>query len=192
MIKYKKIMGAIMALVMLASMASCTITVPESGNRRSNASPATTQSSAQNTGNSGIVLEAETFIAAAQKAGYTIIIEDDYDGFNTYWAGAHKFAEDETVFKEGNEIYVIDYTKDATLHNARVEYNLYLDKVKEVGGKVVKDEGDEWQYQVNIGETQVAVTYRISDINMYCVAPVEYTDEILAFFAAMDFGIKVD
>ena len=187
--KHKKIACAVIALFVLVAAASCTITVPESGNRRNspqNPSPA------QNTGNNEVVLLAETFIAAAEKAGYTVIIEDDYDGFKTYWAGAHKFAEGETVLKEGNEIYVIDYTKDATIHNARVEYNLYLDKIQEVGGRVVKADGNDWQYQVNIGDEKIGVTYRIGDINLYCVADVEYADEILAFFAAMDFGINVD
>ena len=147
-------------------------------------------SSPGGSGNSGLVLHHDDFINAAKKAGYTIIIEDDYDGFNTYWAGAHKFAPGE-VEKEGNEIYVIDYTRDATIHNAKVEFILYVDKVKEIGGVSVTGSGDDYEYQANSSDTRFGVAYRIGDINMYVVADAEYKNEILAFLKAMDFGIEI-
>ena len=138
----------------------------------------------------GLVLHHDDFINAAEKAGYTIIIEDDYDGFNTYWAGAHKF-EPGAVEKEGNEIYVIDYTLDSTIHNAKVEFNLYVDKVTEIGGIEVTGSGNDYEYQANSSDTRFGVAYRIGMVNMYVVADAEYKSEILAFLRAMDFGIEI-
>ncbi|MCL2036814.1 MAG: hypothetical protein FWG83_05460 [Oscillospiraceae bacterium] len=136
------------------------------------------------------VINSENFISAASKMGYTMIIEEDYDGFNTYWAGAHKFAEG-VIEKEGNEIYVIDYTKDATIHNSKIEYLLYVDKVKEMGGISNSESGSGYEYQVNSSETRFGIAYRIGDVNLYVVADAEYKDEILAFFDAIGFGVKI-
>jgi hypothetical protein len=141
-------------------------------------------------GNYQLVLHHDDFIGAAEKAGYTIIIEEDYDGFDTYWAGAHKFAPG-VVEKEGNEIYVIDYTRDASIHNAKVEFILYVDKVKEIGGTEAKGSGDDYEFQANSSDTRFGVAYRIGSVNMYVVADAEYKNEILAFLKAMDFGIDI-
>jgi DNA-directed RNA polymerase subunit RPC12/RpoP len=140
------------------------------------------------------VISAEHFIDAAQKAGYYIIIEEDYDGFGTYWAGAHLFAEGETVKKEGNEIYVIDYTRDSTIHNARVEFLLYVKNVKEFGGISNSGTGNDYEFQVNSSDTGFGIAYRIGDVNLYVTAPpdAEHKAKILAFFDAIGFGVSLE
>ena len=141
-------------------------------------------------GNDERVIRSQDFISAGQKAGYTMIIEDDYDGFGTYWAGAHKFAEG-VVQKEGNEIYVIDYTRDKTIHNSKIEYQLYVDKVKEMGGKSNSNSGSNYEFQVNSSDKRFGIAYRIGDVNLYVVADAEYKDEIMAFFDAIGFGVEI-
>jgi len=136
------------------------------------------------------VITSQEFISAAQKAGYTMIIEDDYDGFGTYWAGAHKFAEG-VVQKEGNEIYVIDYTHDKTVHNSKIEYGLYVDEVKKIDGYSKSDSGSNYAFQANAGDARVGIAYRIGEVNLYVVADAEYREEILAFFDAIGFGVEM-
>jgi len=136
------------------------------------------------------IITADEFIVAAQKMGYFMIIEEDYDGFNTYWAGAHLFAEGvEQV--EGNHIYVIDYTKDTTERNAKVEYILYVKEVKEFGGKENSGSGSNYEFQVNSSEEGFGIAYRVGDVNLFVTAPAEYKDEIMAFFVAIGFGVEV-
>ena len=135
------------------------------------------------------VINADDFIRAAKKAGYTMVIEDDYDGFGTYWAGAHKFAEG-AVQKEGNEIYVIDYTRDASVYNSKVEYNLYVAKVNEIGGDSFSDSGSGYQLQVGSSDTKFGIAYRIGDVNLFVVADAKYKQEITAFFDAIGFSVE--
>jgi len=135
------------------------------------------------------VIQAQDFIRAAEKAGYTVIVEDDYDGHGTYWAGAHKFA-DGAEKKEGNEIYVIDYTRDKSKHNSKIEYAKYVAKVDEIGGNSHSDSGSDHQFQVNSSATRFGIAYRIGDVNLYVNAGAEHKDEITAFFDAIGFCVE--
>ena len=140
---------------------------------------------------SGVISAAE-FISAAEKLGYHMIIEDDYDGFNTFWAGAHKFPPDEQNFIEEERIYVIDYTIDASERNARVEYWLYVDQVKELGGKSLDGSGDNYEFQVNSSDLGFGIAYRIGTVNMLAITPPEYKDDIMRFFDIIGFGVSLD
>jgi hypothetical protein len=142
-----------------------------------------------NQSGTGRVISENDFISAAEKAGFTIIIEEDYDGFGTYWAGAHLFAEG-VIEKEGNEIYVIDYTRDLTVYNAKVEYRLYVSNVKEFGGEEHSGSGADYEFQVNSSDTGFGIAYRVGDVNMYVTAPPEHKEKILSFFDAIGFGVR--
>jgi len=136
------------------------------------------------------ILAAQKFIGASEDAGYTMIIEEDYDGYGTYWAGAFEFAEGvEKV--EDNEIYKIDYTKDQSVYNAEIEYANYVDEVKEIGGKQNSGSGKNYSFQVNSSSTEFGIAFRVEEVNLFVVAPAEYKDEILKFFKDIGYGVKI-
>lgn len=141
---------------------------------------------------SHVVTDSATFIEYAEAAGYFMIIEDDYDSFHTYWAGAHKFLP--LVNKvEGNEEYVIDYTRDANITNAKVEYNIYVDNVINIGGisRTGGSDSSNIQYQINSNSLKFGIAYRNGQVNYYVVAPAQYKAEIIAFFALLGIDAKI-
>ena len=138
----------------------------------------------------GSPLTAAEFNSAAAKAGYFLIIEDDYDGAGTYWSGAFKFAPGVEKI-EDNEIYVIDYTLDKSVQNSKTEYNKYVSNVYELGtsGYSGSDTGSDTQYVVRTGNGQFGVAYRHKEVNLYVIAPVEYKSEIVSFFDTLGYKI---
>jgi hypothetical protein len=119
---------------------------------------------------------------------YHLIIETDYDGYGCYWSGAHVFGPG--VPKEnGREIYVVDFTRDTSLHNATVEYNNYVGKVKAIGGTVNAGTGTNFQYQINTSATRFGVSFRVDQINLYVVADIQYKAEIINFFDVLGYNI---
>jgi len=101
-------------------------------------------------------ISAKDFIFAAEKAGYFIIIEDDYDrsfgdgyyGFAGYWAGAHLFAED-AAQKESNEIFVINYYGKHLYNGADLAFVLYAQNVMALRGNANSGKGSNYEFQVN-------------------------------------------
>ena len=138
------------------------------------------------------IIRAQDFVTVAEKAGYEMIIENDYDGFGTYWAGAHIFDDNDKIREYETAIYAIEYTKDANIYNSKVEYNLYVNNVKQIGGKQNSGEGDDYQFYVSLSDQQIGIIYRVADVNMYAIAPAEYADKILAFFDAIGFGVEIN
>ena len=136
------------------------------------------------------VLNAKNFISKAESAKYTIIIEEDYDDFGTYWAGAHKFAAGVEKI-EGKEIYVIDYTRDVSVYNAEIEYLDYVDEVKQIGGNSNSGSGKNYEFQINSSATKFGIALRVEDVNLFVVAGAEYKDEILKFFKNVGYELKV-
>jgi len=136
------------------------------------------------------ILASKKFISAAESADYTMIIEEDYDGYGTYWAGAFKFAEG-VEKEEDNEIYKIDYTKDQSVYNAEVEYENYIDEVKEIGGKQNSGSGKNYSFHVNSSSTEFGIAFRVEEVNLFVVAPAEYKDEILKFFKDIGYEVKI-
>jgi len=143
-----------------------------------------------------VVLSAAEFSNKALAAGYDLEIEEDYDGHGTYWVGAHKFAPGANKAID-LPLYTIDYTLDASISNAKVEYNIYVSDVKKIVGSSKSDSGTNFQYLIRSGidETDMiskfGVAYRIDAVNYFVVAPIEYKDEIIAFFKVLGFNISI-
>jgi len=87
------------------------------------------------------------------------------------------------ITKKPDPVYWIDCTKDKSEHNARVEYNNYVNKVKAIGGTAEKEpSGASYQYQSNTSATKFGIAYQTGLYN-YLVesSPIGYKDEILDF-----------
>jgi hypothetical protein len=139
------------------------------------------------------IISIDEFISASEKFGYEILIEEDYDGFNTFWAGAHLFPDEYVERIHENRVYSICYTKDASIFNSRVEYVLWVDDVTAFGGRSnhAVCENGEWEWQVNSSESGFGIAYRILDVNLFVTAPPEYKDRIMLFFEAIGFGVDL-
>jgi len=158
-------------------------------------------------------LAAEDFINAGKKTGYNIIVDEDYDGYATYWAGAYKFPEGVWPEKHVNQVcvigqntdrrfvdeihvkrlYVIDYTLDRSLANARIEFNKDVAEMeKEVGGRPYKetgrnDSGQEYTIYSNSSDKKFGVSFIVGAVNLHVLADAEYKPEILRFFSALGY-----
>jgi DNA-directed RNA polymerase subunit RPC12/RpoP len=141
-------------------------------------------------GGSPTAVSAFTFRTEATKMGYIIIDEQNWDGSGAYWAGAFKFAPG-VQEKEGNEIYVIDYTIDTTINNAIFEFNRDSGTVSQIRGTSRTGSGSNFQYRINISNSRIGIAYRIGLVNLHVNAPIQYKDEIIAVFNAMGFSIKI-
>jgi hypothetical protein len=139
--------------------------------------------------------------AAKNLDGYLLEIENDYDGFDTIWIGAHRYGRDDTAKDQGIDAdpwYTVDFTRDRTMHNAWVEYNNYFKNVQKIGGRAFTA-GDRYstvQYQINISSTHFGIAYRNGQDN-YFIGPddpadencrIEFVPEIAAFFRYLDIG----
>jgi hypothetical protein len=136
-------------------------------------------------------ITANDFRNAALKAGYFIAEDTNYDGFNTHWIGAYKNEEDAILELDGDEIvsggYVIDFTRDISVSNAIVEYNLYVGTVRNIIGTSVSGTGGNYHFQMNSNTSEFGFACRIGQINILVTAGVEHRNEILAFLNAMGF-----
>lgn len=137
---------------------------------------------------------AQDFYNKAYNAGYVLEIINDYDGYETFWIGAHKYVDESSkgITKKPAPVYWIDFTKDISERNAGIEYNNYVEKVKRIGGTAqTESSGSSYKYQCNTSSTKFGIAFQIGLYN-YLVesSPIEYKDEILNFLDGLSLKIS--